>query len=217
MLQAQKVTKIFQGPEPLEILSGIDLQVEKGESVALVGASGEGKSTLLHILGTLEPPTSGKIIIDGQEASEKNASELRCFKIGFVFQSFHLLDEYSVLENIQMPARIARRKPDTERARFLLKMVGLEPRANFSAKQLSGGEKQRAAIARALFNDPPLVLADEPTGNLDHKTAGAIHDLLLSLSQAFGKTLVVVTHNLNFAKNCSKQFRLSTGQLKIDN
>jgi lipoprotein-releasing system ATP-binding protein len=208
LLEAKQIRKNF---DDLAILDGIDLSVNAGESLAIVGASGEGKSTLLHILGTLEPPTSGTVLVDGEVATSSNAAFLRSRKIGFVFQHFHLLEEYTVLENVLMPARIAGDPLDVDRARALLTAVGLESRAHAAAKQLSGGEKQRAALARALCNDPPLILADEPSGNLDHKNAAMIHDLLLSLTKS--KTLVVVTHNLNFAKRCARTLLLSSGKV----
>lgn len=208
MLKARQITKRF---DQVELLSGIDLEVSRGESLAIVGASGEGKSTLLHILGTLEPPTSGTVTIEGELVTPCNAAYLRSHKIGFVFQHFHLLEEYSVLDNILMPARIARKPLDYDRAKALLEQVGLSHRTHYPAKQLSGGEKQRASLARALCNDPPLILADEPTGNLDHNTAALIHDLLLSLTA--DKTLIVVTHNLAFADRCSRRLSLSGGAL----
>lgn len=211
LLEARQITKSFSGHDVVEILSGIDLSVAQGESLAIVGASGEGKSTLLHILGTLEPPTSGQVIIDQNAVSSSNSPFLRSHKIGFVFQHFHLLGEYSVIDNVLMPARIAGLKVPEERAYDLLQKVGLSHRASFAAKQLSGGEKQRVALARALCNDPPLILADEPSGNLDHNTAALIHDLLLSLTE--NKTLVVVTHNLSFAERCKRALRLSGGKL----
>lgn len=209
LLEAKGISKKF---EDLEIFSSLDLTVQENESLAIVGASGEGKSTLLHILGTLEPPTTGEIFIAGEKVSLANAAYLRSRKIGFVFQHFHLLEDYSVLENVLMPARIAGLPACTEHGLLLLKSVGLEQRAHFAAKQLSGGEKQRAAIARALCNAPPLILADEPSGNLDHKNAALIHDLLLSLTT--DKSLVVVTHNIDFAARCSRTKRLSSGKIR---
>ena len=212
LLEAKVLTKSFSEPgNSIEILSGINLSVIAGESLAIIGASGEGKSTLLHILGTLEPPTSGTVSIEDTLVTSANSAFLRSRKLGFVFQHFHLLEEYSVLDNVMMPGRIAGFVACQERGYALLEQVGLSHRAHFTAKQLSGGEKQRVAVARALFNDPPLILADEPSGNLDHNTVALIHDLLLSLTQ--DKTLIVVTHNLAFAKRCTKVLRLTGGRV----
>ncbi len=205
-------------PSRIEVLKGIDLDVERGESVAIVGKSGEGKSTLLHILGSLEKPCSGQLEICGQDILHVSLAELRNAHIGFIFQSYNLLDDYTLLDNVLLPARIGRKpvQPGTaahSRALELLEIVGLKDRAHFLAKLLSGGEKQRAAIARALCNDPDLILADEPTGNLDHFHSQEIHSLLINLSKDFHKTLIVVTHDKELSSLCSRTLLLKDGNL----
>ena len=213
ILQAKNIKKIFTNPVQLEILSGIDFTVEPGQSVAIMGRSGEGKTTLLHILGTLEKATSGTLEIAGKNGWERSL-EVRNQHIGFVFQGFHLLEEESALENVLMPARIGRRgslmRPEAER---LLQKVGLAQRSGYNVKQLSGGERQRVAIARALCNDPDIILADEPTGNLDKQTADGIHELLFSFVKE-GKALVVVTHDPSLAALCDKTLYLRGGVLE---
>jgi len=218
ILRAKKLCKRFLTPTPVDVLRGINLDIAPGESVAIVGKSGEGKSTLLHILGTLEKPTSGSLEICGQEVSSAPLPLLRNRYIGFIFQHYHLLEEETVLDNILMPAKIARLPtgqgtPAYKRALALLEKVGLKKRASFAAKLLSGGEKQRAAIARALINDPDLILADEPTGNLDHAHSQEIHTLLLSLIKEGNKSLIVVTHDVEFASLCTRKLLLKDGSL----
>ena len=214
-LNAKDIRKTFKGPEPLEILKGVSLQVQAGTSVAILGKSGCGKSTLLHILGTLEPPTSGDLEICGKSA----LSSLRNAHIGFIFQSFHLLEEYSLIDNILMPAKIARKPTDSkspacERALDLLIQVDLLPKAHLPTKLLSGGEKQRAAIARAFCNNPSIILADEPTGNLDPVNAKTIQELLLRCSQKHSKSLILVTHDDEFASLCDSKYVLKDGFLE---
>lgn len=213
MLKAEKITKVFGHPTEVQVLRGIDLEVEKGETVAIMGASGEGKSTLLLILGTLETPTTGTLEIAGQKVS--SPAKLRNSTLGFVFQSFHLLPDYSVIDNVLMPARIGRRptKEMLPRAEMLLERVGLSHRRNFPAKLLSGGEQQRVSIARALCNNPPLIFADEPSGNLDHKTSELIHELLMELVHEEGKTLIAVTHDQTLASCCHRVYTLQDGIL----
>jgi len=218
MLRARNIQKSFYTPSCLQILSGVDLAVHQGESVAIMGRSGEGKSTLLQILGTLEIPCSGELEIDGEAVSSFNKSRIRNRKLGFVFQSFHLLEDYTALENVLMPAKIARIScaPNStayQRACHLLEHVGLEGRLHFSTKLLSGGEKQRVAIARALCNDPDIILADEPSGNLDRQTSRHIHSLLLNFVKEHNKTLIVVTHDQELAELCSQRYRLCEGRL----
>lgn len=217
ILQAQDIEKTYEGPTPVKVLSAVSLEVRRGESVAIMGKSGEGKSTLLHILGTLEKPSAGDLLICGKPASSSSA-ELRNEHIGFIFQSFNLLEDYTLLENVLMPAKIARKRTDRgsppyQRALELLEKVGLSARANFLAKLLSGGEKQRAAIARALCNDPDLILADEPSGNLDRAHSAEVHDLLLDSVKQMGKTLIVVTHDPELAKLCDRTLQLKSGKL----
>jgi lipoprotein-releasing system ATP-binding protein len=218
ILQARKLCKTYRNPAKVQILKNFDLTVRRGESIAIMGRSGEGKSTLLQILGTLESPCSGSLEIDGQLISSFNKSRIRNRKLGFIFQSFHLLEDYSALENVLIPARIGRKsvsqgEPAYGRACDLLKHVGLEDRMHFNAKLLSGGEKQRVAIARALCNEPDIILADEPSGNLDKETSRHIHQLLLDLSHCQGKTLIIVTHDPELAAMCSLRYNLVNGQL----
>ncbi len=218
VLQAEKIQKAFYHPARIDLLKEVSLTVRRGESVAIIGNSGEGKSTLLHILGTLEPACRGTLSIGGQVVTHANRNFIRNRNLGFVFQSFHLLEDYTALENILMPARIARcdtgkRSEAYHYASEMLDSVGLGDRRNFHTKLLSGGEKQRVAIARALCNDPDLILADEPSGNLDYGTSTIIHDLLLKLVHEKNKSLITVTHNLQLAERCSRRFRLTEGML----
>jgi lipoprotein-releasing system ATP-binding protein len=218
LLQASHLTKTFYTPAQIPILRDIHLQVQAGESVAIVGRSGEGKSTLLQILGTLEEPCSGSLKIAGQEVKRSNRTMIRNQNIGFVFQSFHLLEDYTALENVLMPARIARYSITKgsraeKRAWELLDQVGLTERAHFHTKLLSGGEKQRVALARAMCNDPCLILADEPSGNLDRQTAQLIHSILLEFAKDPSKALIIVTHDEELAKLCSSRFELKNGEL----
>lgn len=219
VLRAHDIKKAFRHPTPVDILSGVTLTLTRGESAAIMGRSGEGKSTLLHVLGTLEDPSAGILEIANHVVSEHNKSRLRNKHIGFVFQSFHLLEDYTALDNILMPARIARRNVSKgsdayERAYDLLEKIGLADRAKFSTKLLSGGEKQRISIARALCNDPDIILADEPSGNLDKQTAVIIHELLLSFVSKENKSLLVVTHDPELAQLCNSIYQLRNGQLE---
>lgn len=200
------------------VLEGISLEVFPGETVAIVGKSGEGKTTLLHLLGTLEQPTTGTVELCGELATAQNSPKLRNQNIGFVFQAYHLLEECSVLENVLMPARIANEdispgSPAHTRALELLNEVDLSHRTTFHAKLLSGGEKQRVAIARALMNNPSIILADEPSGNLDHAHSQAIYSLLLNEARKRNKALVVVTHDLTLASQCQKTYALQDGRI----
>jgi lipoprotein-releasing system ATP-binding protein len=218
LLEAKKISKAFYHPKVVHILKEISLQIQAGESVAIVGRSGEGKSTLLQILGTLEDPSQGSLYIEGQKVSHSNRIRLRNEKIGFVFQFFHLLEDYTALENILMPARIAKQPTGRgshaeQRALALLEKVGLADRAHFHTKLLSGGEKQRVALARAMCNDPSLILADEPSGNLDRQTAQVIHEILLLFAQDQKKALLLVTHDRELARLCTRQYELCNGLL----
>jgi len=217
---AKQLSKTFTSPHRVDVLKGIDLCVKKGSSIAIMGKSGEGKSTLLHILGTLEKPTSGELEICGMSVVSTPLATLRNQKIGFIFQSFNLLEDYTVLENVLMPAHISRLpthrdSPACQRAIALLNQVELSSRAHFPAKLLSGGEKQRVAIARALLNNPELILADEPSGNLDHSHSVAIHQLLLQMTKQEDKTLVVVTHDPELASLCDQIYLLKDGALCV--
>lgn len=217
--EALGITKIFRTAESeLAILRGVDLRVERGESIAILGVSGSGKSTLLHILGGLEKPSEGTVCWDGKDVYELDPAELARFRLsqlGFVFQFHHLLPEFSAHENIMMPALLAgwKRKRAAERADEMLEAVGLAARATHRPGKLSGGERQRVAIARALVMEPPVVLADEPTGNLDPHTAEAVEDLLLGLNRDAGTALIMVTHNEKLADRLSKKAYLVDGRL----
>lgn len=218
LLVAKNLRKIFYHPKEIHILNGINLEVAGGSSVAIMGRSGQGKSTLLQILGTLDDACEGSLEIGGHQVSRYNKSFIRNKKLAFVFQSFHLLDDYTALENVLMPARIGRNNIAKgsslhQHGLNLLEKVGLKPRADFLAKFLSGGEKQRVAIARALCNDPTLILADEPSGNLDRATAEIIQNLLLEFSSQPNKALIVVTHDEVLAAECSVRYTLDSGLL----
>ena len=216
VLKAENITKTFLEPAPLELLKGINLEVEHGQSVAIIGKSGEGKTTLLHILGSLDEPTSGTLTMLGQNITTQNKNTLRNKSIGFVFQAFHLLEDATVLENILLPLAISRQdiSPHSEnyaKAIQLLQKLGLYERRHLHALKLSGGEKQRLGIGRAFITNPEIIFADEPTGNLDHQTAAEIQELLLTWVENEGKALVVVTHSQDLAKRCNKTYLLESG------
>ncbi len=218
VLRVRDLHKAFYQPAKVSLLRGIDLDVCRGETVAIMGRSGEGKSTLLQVLGTLEPPCRGSIAIANQPVSAFNRSLLRRRHMGFVFQSFHLLEDYTVLENVLMPARIARQKVSKGSVAYrrgcdLLERVGLSNRLNFHTKLLSGGEKQRVALARALCNDPDLIFADEPSGNLDRDNSQRIHQLLMALASQDNKAVVIVTHDAELARLCQRRYQLQDGLL----
>ena len=207
----------FEG-RSINVLQGIDLRIEPGEMVAVVGASGAGKSTFLHVLGTLDIPSRGKIVIDGCDITSLSSGQLAAFRnrtIGFVFQFHHLLPEFTALENAAMPAMISGlgEAAAKARARDLLSRVGLNHRLQHRPGELSGGEQQRVALARALVMEPKLLLADEPTGNLDRRTGAEIHDLLVKLNRERGMTLLVVTHNDDLALRLQRQLRMTQGRL----
>lgn len=212
-IEAIKICKTFKTPTKVEVLSNINISAELGESVAIIGPSGVGKSTLLHILGTLEEATCGTLKIGGELAVQNSLCSLRQNQIGFVFQSYHLFDEMSVLENILLPAKIARRSISKgsdayRRAIQLIQRVGLSDRETFPTKLLSGGEKQRTCIARALINDSRLIIADEPTGNLDKVHSDSIQKLLLEVCNEDDRTLIVATHDIDFANQCDQLVKL---------
>ncbi len=201
---------------PLEVLKGIHLNIQSGESMAIVGASGSGKSTFLHILGTLERPTKGQVLFEGQDVfsySDKKLSFFRNQTIGFIFQFHHLMPMLTSEENAMLPLLIAgkNKKDARQRAQELLIRVGLKERLKHRPAELSGGEQQRVAIARALVNQPKVLLADEPTGNLDSRTGEEVENLLLELQKSTGMNLIVVTHNENLAERLSKRLHLSDG------
>jgi len=220
LLEVRGLCKTYStGANRVEVLKGIDLNLDAGTTTALVGASGAGKSTLMHLLGALDRPTSGTICFHGDDIFHKNDRELASFRngsIGFVFQFHHLLPEFSALENVMMPALIARMARDKARAiaEELLEDVGLGHRVTHRPGELSGGEQQRVAIARALALGPEILLADEPTGNLDMKTSDGVHAMLAELQRKKGLTMVIVTHNERLAASMGKTIRLIDGMLE---
>jgi lipoprotein-releasing system ATP-binding protein len=219
ILEARNVHKSFrQGPVTLEVLQGVAMSVATGERIAIVGASGSGKTTLLQILGGLDRPTTGHVLVDGKdihEQSEQERGALRNRALGFVYQFHHLLPEFSALENVAMPLLIRRMKvvDARARARRLLERVGLGQRLDHRPDQLSGGERQRAAVARALVTEPKIVLADEPTGNLDGINAEAVFELMLELNRELGTSLVVVTHDIRLANRMERIYAIEKGVL----
>ena len=201
----------------MEVLKGVDLTFSRGEKAAIVGASGVGKTTLLHVLGTLDRPTAGKVLYEGKDIYTLKEKELALFRnreIGFVFQFHHLLPEFSALENTMMPCLIQGipEKESVSQAEAMLTLVGLKERLSHKPGELSGGEQQRVAVARALVLEPKVLLADEPTGNLDTKTGESVFDLLQELNQIKGVTLIVVTHNQKLAEKLSRQIQLVDGK-----
>jgi lipoprotein-releasing system ATP-binding protein len=220
VLEAIDLTKTFVGGDGglITVLDGVNLQVARGEMVAVVGASGAGKSTLLHLVGALDRPTRGAIVIDGARTDgldDEELSALRNRRVGFVFQFHHLLREFTALENVTMPLRIAGwdRRRSQARAEELLARVGLTARARHRPSQLSGGEQQRTAVARALAVDPAILLADEPSGNLDHANSERLHDLFAELSRDLEIAMVVVTHNRSLAARADRVLLLEDGRL----
>lgn len=217
ILQCKQLTMRYdQGGLDVSVLRGVNLEIQVGERVAIMGASGSGKSTLLHLLGGLEKPTSGEVILDGVNINTVNATrlaKLRNSALGFVYQSHHLLAEFTVLENVAMPLLIANLsvKEAKIRATELLQRVGLSHRIEHKPGELSGGERQRAAVARALINKPKCVLADEPTGNLDSKTAEQVYQLMLELNHELQVSFLVVTHDHTLAEKIGKVLRMEDG------
>lgn len=202
----------------LDVLKGVSLEIERGEILCIVGKSGAGKSTLLHILGTLDRPDSGEIIFDSVQVNQLNDNKLSAFRnknIGFVFQFHHLLPEFNALENVCMPAFILNtpRKQAEKKAKELLDYLGLSHRLTHKPSELSGGEQQRVAVARALVNDPVAIFADEPSGNLDTQTSGELHGLFLKLRKELGQTFVIVTHNPELASLADRTVRMEDGKI----
>lgn len=217
MLSARQITKSYnQGGRELKILKGLNFELAQGDDVCILGPSGAGKSTFLHILGTLDRPNQGQLLFQGQDLLLKNDEELAQFRnrhLGFVFQFHYLLSEFTALENVMMPGKIGRMDPADCRSRAdrILGKLGLTERLHHYPSEMSGGEQQRVAIARALFNEPKLLLADEPTGNLDTANARLIQDLFFELKREFGLTIVAVTHDTQFAARFSRQLKMADG------
>lgn len=215
MIEIKGVTKSFGS---LQVLKGIDLCIEKGEIVSIVGPSGAGKTTLLQILGTLDKPDNGSVVVDGIETSTLSTNKLSEFRnkhLGFVFQFHQLLPEFTAIENIMIPAYIAgmKNKEAHNRAEELLEFMGLNDRANHKPNELSGGEKQRVAVARALMNNPAVILADEPSGSLDSKNKEELHKLFFELRDKFGQTFVIVTHDETLATLTDRTIHLKDGRI----
>jgi lipoprotein-releasing system ATP-binding protein len=219
LFRAQNIEKSYrEGEHLLEVLKGVDLTISRGETIAIVGVSGTGKTTLLHVLGTLDRPTRGTWYYQGRDVFKRNDSELSIFRnaaIGFVFQFHHLLPEFTALENVMMPGLIAGRDNGemAEQALDLLDKVGLVDRSSHKVGELSGGEQQRVALARAIVLKPALLLADEPTGNLDPQTGQRVFELIQSLNAAYSLSIVMVTHNHELAARMDRRFTLAEGKL----
>ncbi len=219
VVSAQDLTKVYKmGEVEVHALSGVSLEIQKGEVVAIMGPSGSGKSTLMNILGCLDQPTSGRYVLDGEPVSSLRDDQLaaaRNRKVGFIFQSFNLLSRATALSNVELPLRYAGlTEGRKERARHALESVGLGDRVHHRPTELSGGQQQRVAIARALVNDPAIIMADEPTGNLDSRAGKEIMDLLLSLNRERGTTLIIVTHDSAIGAQCGRIIRIRDGQVE---
>ncbi|MBF0479604.1 MAG: ABC transporter ATP-binding protein [Candidatus Omnitrophica bacterium] len=221
ILEAINIHKVYRTEAAdLPVLKGVDLSINQGDFVSIVGPSGAGKSTLLHILSGLDVPTKGQVMFDGQDLyalKDNDRAKIRNLKIGFVFQFYHLLPEFTVLENVVLPGMIKANQAKTrnfeERGYSLLTQLGLKDRAQHRPYQLSGGEQQRVAIARALFNEPTIIFCDEPTGNLDSESGRGIKDMLRQINKKNGQTLVVVTHDTDFATLAGRKISMKDGKL----
>lgn len=219
ILQVQNLKKIYgSGENAVHALDGVDLSVEKGEFVAIVGTSGSGKSTLLHMMGGLDRPTSGTVVVDGRNLSNLKSEELTIFrrrKIGFVFQNYNLVPVLNVMENIVLPIQLDGRQVDESYVNEIIRMLGLEKKLNNLPNNLSGGQQQRVAIARALAAKPAIILADEPTGNLDSKTSQDVLSLLKVSSARFSQTIVMITHNEEIAQLADRVIRIEDGHIDV--
>lgn len=222
VIEVQHLIKTYQtGDTSFNALNDVSLTVKKGEFVAIMGASGSGKSTFMNQLGCLDKPTSGKYYLDGIDVSTMTSDELaviRNRKLGFVFQGFNLISRTTALDNVQLPMIYAGVKEEEriERAKAALKVVGLEKRENYMPNQMSGGQQQRVAIARAIVNDAPIILADEPTGNLDTKTSIEVMEFFVNLNEKHGKTIVLVTHEPDIAEYCKRVVKFKDGNIESD-
>jgi putative ABC transport system ATP-binding protein len=221
MIQLTGVSKSFEGRREVTALAEVDLRIDRGEMVSIIGPSGSGKSTLLNLMGALDTPTRGEVAIEGQALStldDRARTLVRRDKIGFIFQFFNLLPSLSALENVALPLHLRRwpRAKTHERARELLALVGLERRVDHLPDELSGGERQRVAIARALSNYPPILLGDEPTGNLDTRTGAEILALMRDLHARLGSTVIIVTHDMQVAASCPRVVRMVDGRIAED-
>ncbi len=218
LIKLENVNKIYGvGALAVHALKDINLEIEQGYFYAIVGKSGSGKSTMLHILGALDRPSSGKMYLEGEsvyDKSDKDIALIRRRRIGFIFQSFNLLSEHSVLENILMPAHLDNRQPDKDRLKEIVTSLGLEDKLSYFPDELSGGQMQRVAIARALLTNPAILLADEPTGNLDENTGKEVMELMKESAKKFNQTLVVVTHDMDIAAQADKVINIVDGRVE---
>jgi len=220
ILQANNLSKTYgKGDTIVTALDGVSFSVEKGEFVAIIGASGSGKSTLMHLLGGVDRPTAGNVVIDGNEIYKSNESELAIFRrrnIGIIYQFYNLIPTLTAEENIMLPRLLDNRKPDKSKLQNILETIGLDDRAKHLPSELSGGQQQRVSVGRALINDPAIILADEPTGNLDSKTSREIIDLLKLSNKRFNQTLLIITHDENVALQADRVITIGDGQILRD-
>lgn len=220
ILQMKELTKVYgKGDTTVTALGGISLEIKKGEFVAVIGASGSGKSTLMHLIGGIDRPTSGNVMIDGNEIYKLNESEMAIFRrrnIGIIYQFYNLIPTLTAEENIMLPRLLDNRKPDKDKLSSILETIGLSDRAKHLPSQLSGGQQQRVSVGRALINDPALILADEPTGNLDSKSSHEIIDLLKLANKRYNQTLLMITHDEKIALQADRIITLNDGKLLRD-
>ena len=220
ILQVKELAKTYgKGNTTVTALGGVSFSVEKGEFVAVIGASGSGKSTLMHLIGGVDRPTSGSVIVDGNEIYKSNESELAIFRrrnIGLIYQFYNLIPTLTAEENIMLPRLLDNRKPDEDKLRTILETIGLSDRAKHLPSELSGGQQQRVSVGRALINDPALILADEPTGNLDSKSSREVIDLLKLSNKRYNQTLMIITHDEKIALQADRIITLSDGQILRD-